>query len=382
MSGIDLAVSRNVISPVLPTAVMEITASSCSVIATSTSRHAEMEDGYKAVHQHYGSAVSAQKMTYFSNGDQAGNTAKPSGPLVENRWTNLVKLTCNGTKNLIQNVNGSFSMKKDEGRKRRYTHSTRNANDGFSSKNRSTSEAAIRNGKSLSLKEPDPKSQENQHLSAGESGNRELFSSTSSVHEQSYFNMLKSVGHEQQSSSKLERQNSPVQKRLCSPKQEHQPGPSVQDTPTPAAREQQPSPSKEQQRSLVLQEQRSPSTNQKKTSLTQENQSFPSPTRNKDCPSMQSSTASPARDVDRISGKSQGGSPAPPNDTESRYSRLLAENRWLKRRQLCRLCQRKAVNVTLLPCGHLLYCEDCAQSLSHCGVCQRQILADVKTFLG
>ncbi|KAK7492615.1 hypothetical protein BaRGS_00016094 [Batillaria attramentaria] len=65
----------------------------------------------------------------------------------------------------------------------------------------------------------------------------------------------------------------------------------------------------------------------------------------------------------------------------ARYKLLLAENRRLKKRQLCRLCLKLPANATLLPCGHLVYCLDCAQSLSHCGVCRKEILGDVKTFL-
>ena len=65
----------------------------------------------------------------------------------------------------------------------------------------------------------------------------------------------------------------------------------------------------------------------------------------------------------------------------TRYHALLAKNKQLKRRKHCRLCKERSVNVTLLPCGHFVYCLDCAQTLSHCGICGREIMADVKTFL-
>ncbi|KAL8597787.1 hypothetical protein ACOMHN_004902 [Nucella lapillus] len=65
----------------------------------------------------------------------------------------------------------------------------------------------------------------------------------------------------------------------------------------------------------------------------------------------------------------------------SRCRRLLAENRELKRRQLCRQCRDTAANVTLLPCGHLLYCQDCASDQTHCQLCHREIMADIKTYL-
>ncbi|XP_025077794.1 baculoviral IAP repeat-containing protein 7-A-like [Pomacea canaliculata] len=69
------------------------------------------------------------------------------------------------------------------------------------------------------------------------------------------------------------------------------------------------------------------------------------------------------------------------NVTASRYKVLLAENERLKRRQVCRLCKVHAVNATLLPCGHFVYCLDCAQTLERCGVCDKEILGDVRTFL-
>ena len=67
--------------------------------------------------------------------------------------------------------------------------------------------------------------------------------------------------------------------------------------------------------------------------------------------------------------------------TSRRYKLLLAENRALKRRQQCHLCEKAPINCTLLPCGHFLYCLICAQTMTHCGVCYKEILGDVKTFL-
>ncbi|XP_076465906.1 uncharacterized protein LOC143297435 [Babylonia areolata] len=80
------------------------------------------------------------------------------------------------------------------------------------------------------------------------------------------------------------------------------------------------------------------------------------------------------------SGASEANSSLP-EEMVSRYRRLLVENRRLMKRKQCRECGQKAANITLLPCGHFVYCEDCAKELSHCGVCQRLILADVRTFL-
>lgn len=65
----------------------------------------------------------------------------------------------------------------------------------------------------------------------------------------------------------------------------------------------------------------------------------------------------------------------------ARYLRLLKENRRLKRRQLCRLCGEREVSITLLPCGHFLFCQPCATSMTRCVLCRKEIMADVRTFL-
>lgn len=363
MSNTDWAVYKtDVTSPVLPTAVTEIMASPCSVIATSTSRHAETEEGfYRALlHSH-----------------------NPAARKVDN---------------------SSFNAEEDEMGKRRHS---RDISDDFGGKNDFSSEAVIRSDKLQLPEEPGlrvPKSPGDQQLppeSPEGSSQAELppSSTASSFDGHSDFSSQKPVRHEQQSSPTSEPPGkSLVQERLNSPVQEHhhhdhhhqqQQGPSVQDTqPTPSSREQQrrqqqPSPSQAQRSSPTPQEQlNNRATEQKQSSPTpQQEKHQSSPTRLHECPSTQGRPRSPTSSADRMSTRPQDGSPAKEGDAKSRYSRLLAENRWLKRRQLCRLCKRKAANITLLPCGHLLYCETCAQTLSHCGVCRRQILADVKTFL-
>lgn len=64
-----------------------------------------------------------------------------------------------------------------------------------------------------------------------------------------------------------------------------------------------------------------------------------------------------------------------------KYKLALAENRRLKRRQFCLQCQTRHVNATLLPCGHFVYCVECAQQMTQCGVCHKEIMGDVKTYL-
>lgn len=71
----------------------------------------------------------------------------------------------------------------------------------------------------------------------------------------------------------------------------------------------------------------------------------------------------------------------PTQEALVRYKLLLAENRRLKRRQFCLLCKTAHVNATLLPCGHFVYCLDCAQKLSHCGAYGKEIMGDVRTYL-
>lgn len=60
---------------------------------------------------------------------------------------------------------------------------------------------------------------------------------------------------------------------------------------------------------------------------------------------------------------------------------LRAENRKLKARQICRECRQRPVELTLLPCGHFCFCQQCGSSFHACPICRRTILADVKTIV-
>ena len=64
-----------------------------------------------------------------------------------------------------------------------------------------------------------------------------------------------------------------------------------------------------------------------------------------------------------------------------RLRALRAENRRLKARQMCRQCHLRPVALTLLPCGHFCFCQECASSFHACPVCRKTILADVRTFV-
>ena len=64
-----------------------------------------------------------------------------------------------------------------------------------------------------------------------------------------------------------------------------------------------------------------------------------------------------------------------------RLRALRAENRRLKARNVCRQCHQRPVALTLLPCGHFLFCQECGSSFNACPVCKKTVLADVRTFV-
>lgn len=66
-----------------------------------------------------------------------------------------------------------------------------------------------------------------------------------------------------------------------------------------------------------------------------------------------------------------------------KYKMLKLENQKLRKREYCRNCKTKKLTtsaVTLLPCGHVLYCNDCAEDIFVCS-CRADILGTVRTFL-
>ncbi|XP_053398238.1 uncharacterized protein LOC123552973 [Mercenaria mercenaria] len=60
---------------------------------------------------------------------------------------------------------------------------------------------------------------------------------------------------------------------------------------------------------------------------------------------------------------------------------LKAENEKLREMQTCKICMQRAVNTTLLPCGHLVCCDTCAARLQRCPICRKRIKGTVKTFM-
>lgn len=71
-------------------------------------------------------------------------------------------------------------------------------------------------------------------------------------------------------------------------------------------------------------------------------------------------------------------------DVQQRFHCLLAENKKLKKRKLCRSCQKVELassGVTFLPCGHFIVCEECAEKHDNCPACGKTIMGTVRTFL-
>ncbi|OQV22200.1 E3 ubiquitin-protein ligase XIAP [Hypsibius exemplaris] len=68
------------------------------------------------------------------------------------------------------------------------------------------------------------------------------------------------------------------------------------------------------------------------------------------------------------------------SDKAVSVEKLAEENRILKQQRRCKICFDKEVNTVLLPCGHLMACENCAPQLRTCGICRVGIRGTLKTF--
>ncbi|CAG5117399.1 unnamed protein product [Candidula unifasciata] len=60
---------------------------------------------------------------------------------------------------------------------------------------------------------------------------------------------------------------------------------------------------------------------------------------------------------------------------------LKREQERLRNTLTCVLCKSKPVEITLLPCGHFVLCAACSDECNICPVCNKEALAEVKTFL-
>ena len=64
----------------------------------------------------------------------------------------------------------------------------------------------------------------------------------------------------------------------------------------------------------------------------------------------------------------------------------LKENAELKQKlkesesRICKICMEEEVQITFLPCGHLMSCVNCAPALKNCPICRRPIKGSVRTY--
>lgn len=59
--------------------------------------------------------------------------------------------------------------------------------------------------------------------------------------------------------------------------------------------------------------------------------------------------------------------------TEEKLRRLQEE-------RLCKICMDKTISVVLIPCGHLVACEDCARAVDRCPLCCTEIAKRQKIY--
>ncbi|XP_069125175.1 uncharacterized protein [Argopecten irradians] len=61
--------------------------------------------------------------------------------------------------------------------------------------------------------------------------------------------------------------------------------------------------------------------------------------------------------------------------------RLMEENLHLKKDMKCKICDDMIANITFLPCGHLICCEDCQLYVKKCPTCHHTITDRIKTWM-
>ena len=60
---------------------------------------------------------------------------------------------------------------------------------------------------------------------------------------------------------------------------------------------------------------------------------------------------------------------------------LETENMQLKENMLCKICMEVDFNTVLLPCSHLICCDNCAKRINFCPICRSKIKATVLAFM-
>ena len=46
----------------------------------------------------------------------------------------------------------------------------------------------------------------------------------------------------------------------------------------------------------------------------------------------------------------------------------------------CKICMDAAVEVTFVPCGHLVVCQSCSHGLSMCPICRKDVTESLRTY--
>ncbi|KAJ8311085.1 hypothetical protein KUTeg_011362 [Tegillarca granosa] len=60
---------------------------------------------------------------------------------------------------------------------------------------------------------------------------------------------------------------------------------------------------------------------------------------------------------------------------------IIEENKYLKDRQLCKICLDNDVSIVFLPCGHLVSCVDCSHAIRKCPICRVFVKGTLKSIL-
>lgn len=86
--------------------------------------------------------------------------------------------------------------------------------------------------------------------------------------------------------------------------------------------------------------------------------------------------------LDETLESKDGKSDSAESEEKRRLEELLEENRNLKELNQCKICMDNDINVTFIPCGHLVCCSDCGKSVRHCPLCRTPIERSFRVYLG
>jgi len=65
-----------------------------------------------------------------------------------------------------------------------------------------------------------------------------------------------------------------------------------------------------------------------------------------------------------------------------RLLHLKTENEKFKTSVICKNCKSNSVEILTLPCSHIVCCENCADILDNCPLCDDRILGTVRIYMG